>query len=222
MKKSLVKQTMERLVDGILGGEYPENMLPPQEMLCARFGVSRTTLREAIIGLASRDMLDVQPKAGMRITSMRKWKIIDGEVTIWRLMARESDPAFLDDLAAFLSWIEPIAAAQAALHACERDRRTIRSAYNALLLAKNASTYMESDIELHAAIMTASGNQILQQMATPVRAAMLTTYAKGPVSMARPGAEFETLAQLIESIEGHDATGAAVAMEALLGSVTAG
>jgi DNA-binding FadR family transcriptional regulator len=42
---------------------YPDQLLPPQDVLAAEFGVSRTVLREAISRLLARNMVEVRLKS---------------------------------------------------------------------------------------------------------------------------------------------------------------
>ncbi|WP_321899853.1 FadR/GntR family transcriptional regulator [Paraburkholderia heleia] len=125
MKDSLVVRVTERLANGIAGGEYLENLLPPQQVLHRQFKVSRTVIREAISALISRGMLDVQAGAGTVIASTRHWKMIDGEVVALRLLAQKGDLAFLRDLMGFRALTEPAAASQAASHASAMDRQVV-------------------------------------------------------------------------------------------------
>ncbi|CAE6868149.1 hypothetical protein R69746_08235 [Paraburkholderia aspalathi] len=217
MKKSLVERATEQLIDGIVMDEYPGDVLPAQEILCKQFGISRSVLREAVSALSKRGILHILPKIGMRVTPVCNWKMIDGDVINWRLLTRRSNGGFSRDLAEFRMWIEPKAAAQAALHASMKDRISIWSAYNLLLRAGDREAYMAADIALHSAIMMSSSNQLLQQMVEVVRAERLAAHLSGQVSMARSGAELETLARLMEAIDTRDATGATATMVELLG-----
>ena len=54
----------------IVGGEFPPNSkLPNEEALCARFGVSRITLREAVRGLIEDGYVVRRQGAGTFVTS---------------------------------------------------------------------------------------------------------------------------------------------------------
>jgi len=75
-KVSLVADTFTSLVDCILHVEYPNGMLPPQEVLAKRFNVSRTVLREAIAMMLTRNMLTVRPKIGTKINPQDQWLVL--------------------------------------------------------------------------------------------------------------------------------------------------
>ena len=69
----------------IVGGEYaPGDSLPIEGDLCTQYGVSRTTIREAIKHLAGKRLIDVQPKIGTRVLPFNDWNLLDREVLSWR------------------------------------------------------------------------------------------------------------------------------------------
>ena len=60
----------------IVGGEYaPGDSLPIEGDLCTQYGVSRTTIREAIKHLAGKRLIDVQPKIGTRVLPFNDWNL---------------------------------------------------------------------------------------------------------------------------------------------------
>ncbi len=50
---------LERLRDLIIEGELPAGERVPERMLCERFGVSRTPLREALKALAAEGLIEL-------------------------------------------------------------------------------------------------------------------------------------------------------------------
>ncbi|HHV7521274.1 TPA: FadR/GntR family transcriptional regulator [Burkholderia orbicola] len=136
--------------------------LPPQAMLAQKLGVGRALLREAVSQLVARGVVDVRTKVGSRVVDERQWQIIDRHVVGWRL-ARGIDPAFATDIAAIRRVLEPIAAADAALHATPEQRARITVACATRLAAATLVEYVIARHELHVAILSASSNQVLQQ-----------------------------------------------------------
>ncbi|MDH3700825.1 MAG: GntR family transcriptional regulator, partial [Alphaproteobacteria bacterium] len=53
--------------DLIIEGELTPGSRVPERILCERFGVSRTPLREALKVLASEGLIDLLPNRGARI-----------------------------------------------------------------------------------------------------------------------------------------------------------
>ena len=217
-ERSLVMRVVDRLVGGIVNGEYSDNLLPPQDVLSKQFDVSRTVMREALSMLISRRMLDVRPKTGTRIKPMREWQMVDEEVVQWRFRAKP-DPDFLRDLVEFRELLEPRAAALAASRASAAERAAIRAAYDAFTrAAPGDDTYQQADQALHSAIVHASGNQFLQQMTPIVRAALsaITPMVASMPSSGAAEAAKKTHGRVVDAIEARDAAGAEAAMTALI------
>ncbi len=68
----------------IAGGSYPEgSVLPTEDTLSQELGVSRTALREAIKGLASKGMLETRRRRGTLVLDRSNWNMLDAEVLAW-------------------------------------------------------------------------------------------------------------------------------------------
>jgi DNA-binding FadR family transcriptional regulator len=203
--RSLVSKVMDGLVTGIVEEKYGA-VLPPQDVLSKEFDVSRTVMREALSMLLAREMLDVRPKIGTRIRPMRDWRMIDEDVVSWRFRAKP-DPVFLRDVIEFRALIEPRAAAEIA---------GIREAFDLFRSSRpGESGYQGADELLHTRIVSASGNQFFQQMATIIRGALS---AINPIVAGREGgweAVIGTHGRVVEAIERRDpkeAEAASIAM----------
>lgn len=187
--------------------------LPPQAMLAQELGVSRALLREAVSQLIARGVVDVRTKVGSRVVDERQWQIVDRHVVGWRL-ARGTDPAFAADIAAIRRVLEPIAAADAALHATPEQRARITVACATRLRAATLSEYAIARHELHVAILSASSNQILQQLTclVPLPVQTVDEAAGAPVI---PDGERQSLVLLEAAIRQGDAGAARDGIERL-------
>jgi DNA-binding FadR family transcriptional regulator len=201
--RSLVSKVMDGLVTGIVEEKYGA-ILPPQDVLSKEFDVSRTVMREALSMLLARHMLDVRPKVGTRIRSMRDWRMIDEDVVNWRFRAKP-DPIFMRDVIEFRMLIEPRAAAQAAARSSVAEVAAIREAFDAFKgLAPGDPGYASANELLHTRIVHASGNQFFQQMAAIIRGALQATQ---PMLAQKPGAweiSVQTNERLVTAIERRD------------------
>jgi DNA-binding FadR family transcriptional regulator len=64
-----------RLQAAILDGEFPPGTHLQQDELCARFGVSRTPVREALRKLQAQHLVDLVPNKGATVrTPSRNWR----------------------------------------------------------------------------------------------------------------------------------------------------
>ncbi len=213
--RSLVSKVMDGLVSGIVEEKYGA-ILPPQDVLSKEFDVSRTVMREALSMLLARHMLDVRPKVGTRIRSMRDWRMIDEDVVNWRFRAKP-DPLFMRDVIEFRMLIEPRAAAQAAARASVADVAAIREAFDLFKgLAPGDTGYASANELLHTRIVHASGNQFFQQMAAIIRGALQATQ---PMLAEKAGAweiSVQTHERLVSAIERRDPKDAEAAALALI------
>jgi GntR family galactonate operon transcriptional repressor len=65
LERSLRQQVVNALGSEIVRGHLqPGECLPAEEVLLARYGVSRTVLREALNVLFGKGLLDARPKRG--------------------------------------------------------------------------------------------------------------------------------------------------------------
>lgn len=67
-RKSLHRELVDRLQLLIIGGVLTPGIKVPEKDLCARFGVSRTPLREALKVLASDGLVRLEPNRGAWVT----------------------------------------------------------------------------------------------------------------------------------------------------------
>lgn len=66
-RRSLHDEVAERLREMIIEGELPPGAKIAERILCARFGISRTPLREALKVLASEGLVELTPNQGATV-----------------------------------------------------------------------------------------------------------------------------------------------------------
>ena len=67
--RRLHEHVVDALVRGIVTGELPTgSALPPEPEMSARFGVSRSVVREAMRVLDGKGLIDVRHGSGTRVT----------------------------------------------------------------------------------------------------------------------------------------------------------
>ena len=72
---SVSEQIFEQLKEKITSGELqPGEKLPSENELCKLYGVSRTTIRQALANLSSLDGKGVAAKAGVELLSLKSNK----------------------------------------------------------------------------------------------------------------------------------------------------
>ncbi|MFZ2099253.1 MAG: GntR family transcriptional regulator, partial [Oricola sp.] len=118
-------QVSELLAARILSGAYPpETALPTEAELCQAYGVSRTTLREAIKNLVAKGFLEVAPSRGTWVRPMRAWNLLDEEVLRWRV-ALGINAKLVQDIYEMRECFEPRATAFTAERGTAADHSAI-------------------------------------------------------------------------------------------------
>ena len=119
--KLLAEQVQEQIYQYILDAPFkPGAKLPNEFELGERFGVGRSTIREAVKLLVSRGVLEVRRGSGTYVVSTTPL-----DMDPLGLLASEDKMALAMDLADVRILLEPGIAEMAALHASSEDVRKL-------------------------------------------------------------------------------------------------
>jgi DNA-binding FadR family transcriptional regulator len=156
----LYQQVAQQISDLIRGGELPSGKrLPAERDLAKRLGVSRPTIREAMVALEIAGFVEVRTGSGVYIRAAAPGGRDAGE-------SREpptefdSGPGPFDLLKARLT-IEPEIAAFAAREASQKDVEAIVEGIRALEAATDYQSSIEADRQFHSLVAYATGNSVL-------------------------------------------------------------
>lgn len=155
-------QTIKHIEMGIREGRWCANeRLPSERTLAESFGVSRTTVREAIARLASTGILETRRGSGVYLLRAKPARL----VAPWLQLIVETPPLRSETLEFRLVY-ECAAARFAAQRASEQDLETLEAILErmrAAVLGADVETEAVADGEFHAAIAASSHNQLLDQ-----------------------------------------------------------
>jgi DNA-binding FadR family transcriptional regulator len=154
------------LATAILRGDFaPETILPREPDLMARFGVSRTVMREALRTLTSKGLIESRPKIGARVRPRHAWNLLDADVLDW--YARVAAPlAFALKLQEMREMIEPYAAALAAENHVPESLARLADAHEAMRSARNVDEWVRADLRFHLSVLNACSNELLIPLGT--------------------------------------------------------
>jgi len=173
-KPRVQRQVVAALARRILSGEIqPNESLPKEPELCAEFGVSRTVIREATKALEAKGLLRSRSRAGTQVLDTSEWNMLDADLLTWS-GSKFHDPRFVQSLMEARHIIEPAAAELAAERATARDLAALDDAYRMMCesLPRDVDRCSIADMEFHTALLAASHNHVLMQLASVSRAAM--------------------------------------------------
>jgi DNA-binding FadR family transcriptional regulator len=211
----LVQQLGQMIVAGELGADRP---LVPEE-IGHRFEVSRTVVRESLRVLEAKGLVSARPNVGTRIRPVHEWNLLDPDVIEWRALGPfRADQA--RELAELRQAFEPLAAHLVAAQA-SRLPEIARARMMELteLLAESAAdgdpvVYQRADAELHALLLRATDNRMLEHLAAVVYGALEITGVRALCCV--PGSGNDQHAMLVDRLLGGDGAGAAEVLSRLL------
>jgi DNA-binding FadR family transcriptional regulator len=189
--------------------------LPPERELAKRLGVSRPTVREAMVALEIAGLIEVRTGSGIYVI---------GETQPGPVISFDAGPGAFELLSARLL-IEPEIAAQAATMASARDIEALRETLSALADAENHRASQDPDRRFHTLIAGATGSNVLVSIVDGLWESMFSPIFEALSHRAGlPENRRMTLADhrvIIERIEARDAPGARRAMRTHLENVRA-
>ena len=189
--------------------------VPGEEILCVRFGASRTAVREAVKMLLAKGLLAVRPRLGTRVRPEADWNILDPDVLRWMLARDFSLPLLLEFTELRLA-AEPAAAALAAARAGQEDRMMLQQSIDAMFAAdRDEGAFLAADIAFHVAILTASHNRFYIGLRPMIETALRFSIrqTREPAGMVTTATEHASIARAILAGE---AAAAAAAMQTLI------
>jgi GntR family galactonate operon transcriptional repressor len=204
------------LGSSIVRGEIaPGAVLPPEHELEARFGASRSVVREAVKTLAAKGLVSVRPRHGTHVRPPHDWSLLDAEVLGWLRRDRRLDEPLLFALEEVRSIIEPAAAALAAQRATPADRQRITNALQAMESAiTDPHAAIVADKAFHLAILDATHNPVLCSFRGAFDAILSAVF---DVAVAVFAGNLPNHAAVARAIVNGDPQGARLAMERVLG-----
>jgi GntR family transcriptional repressor for pyruvate dehydrogenase complex len=160
MAAPATEAAIKAIRDLIINGDLPPgSRLPAENDLAAQLGLSRNTLREAVRALVTARVLDVRRGDGTYVTSLEPQLLLEGIGFAVELMQEERALELLE----VRRILEPAATALAASRITPEDLAAL-GACLADMEHSHGETRIMQDIDFHARISRASGNQTLATM----------------------------------------------------------
>jgi DNA-binding FadR family transcriptional regulator len=212
-----------RVIDGVgravIRGDYPPGGLVPKEVdLTVQYGVSRTSVREAMRVLAAKGLVDIRQKIGTRVREPQRWNVFDADILRWHDDEGLGE-SILRDLVDVRETMEPQAARLAAARATAEDIECLRAAVARMAAAvDDRVAFAAADVEFHQAVYAASHNVLMRQFGAVLADVMLRSFSM-QLEMTSDGdysADVERHAAVVRAIERRRAERAAGAMLAVV------
>ncbi len=173
----LAEAVVEELVSAIVTEVYPAgSALPPENMLCDHFGVSRTVVREATTALTEKGLVVSLQGRGTIVREQSDWNLLDPMI-LAALFRREDGLAYLDNLSEIRSSLEASMAAKAAKRATAESLAELRAQIDKLeSLVEIPAAYVHEDVNFHDVIMRMSGDRLSKAIIDGIQSRALNTH----------------------------------------------
>ncbi len=159
--KLLVEEIEEQVFQYIL--KTPVGIgekIPSEYELCRRFGVSRSTIREAVKSLVFKGIVEVRRGSGTYVVST-----VPLEEDPLGIRSMPDKEAIALDLVDVRLMIEPAMAETAALKATKEDIEKLRILCDRVeRKIENGENYIKDDIAFHCCVAECSKNKIVEQI----------------------------------------------------------
>ncbi len=168
--KPAYQQVADQLRQLILDGSLSSgDRLPPEAELAANFGVSRSTVREALRVLASRDLIRTTrgTTGGTFVSQVQFEQVSDYLETSLGLMFG-SERVSVDEMLETRDALEVPAARLAATRRQEHHLVNLREAIDREVLSRGRGARFAEHRTFHQVILEASGNSLLAMVTEPV------------------------------------------------------
>lgn len=200
----------------VAGRHAPCESLPTEASLCALFGVSRTTVREAIKRLHGKGMVEVGPRSGTRVLPTLHWNQFDAELLGWRLECG-ADAGTLDQLYEIRECFEPRACELAATRGDAAARAAIAAEFARIAdTTVDTALRIDADLAFHLAIFAATGNLFFVSLGAAIRTALHLSFSLSQRRSPIPADELRLHEEVCRAILAGHGAAAARAMRRLL------
>ncbi|MDO9381201.1 MAG: FCD domain-containing protein [Nocardioidaceae bacterium] len=211
------EQVLDAVGRAISAGEVAQGEVLSVDALAADHAVSRSVVREVVRVLESMGLVTARRRVGITVRPRTEWDPFDPRLIAWRLdsPARGEQLAVLGELRC---GIEPLAArlAAARIDAAQSDRlRSAMLTMTSTARAGDLEAFLVADVEFHAVVLEASGNEMLAALSGPVTSVLRGRTRHG---LMPPHPEPEAV-RLHQEVAQHVISGDADAAEAAMAAI---
>ncbi|MFO7190494.1 MAG: GntR family transcriptional regulator [Pseudomonadota bacterium] len=147
VRAALYDEVVQRLRQMIFEGELAPGSRVPERVLCERFGISRTPLREALRALASEGLIELAPHRGARVSRL--------------------SPTDLDHMFEIMEALEALAGELACVRITEAGIAHVKRLHEEMVRhyrQRNRPEYFRCNQRIHESLVQAAGNPVLSRL----------------------------------------------------------
>ncbi|NJC65254.1 FadR family transcriptional regulator [Planosporangium flavigriseum] len=210
-RHGVVDALVARIRADVLAERYtPGAYLPPERDLAARYGVTRTSLKHALVRLVETGLLETRHGVGTRVRDYRR----DAGVDLLPFLVVAAGPDWLPEIFQARREIGALIAARAATHATPEQRERLSDLVAEVRAAPSTDAAQRAECEVHRTLAAACANRVYALLVN----SLLRAYDEvrhlftGPFS--DPVAAAARLRRLVEAVREGDGPAAHAAAAA--------
>ncbi len=210
----LAVAVVEDLVTAIVTEVYAAgSALPPENVLCDMFEVSRTVIREATTAMAEKGLVISQQGRGTIVQDSSHWSLLDPMV-LGALFQRDDGLSYLDNLIEIRVTLEASMAAKAAQKATDEDIAELTAQIEKLAgLIQTPVAYVLEDVKFHDIVMRISGDRLSEAIIKSIQGkALKSLNYSGNLNIEHIKETHAAHTEVYQAILKHDGDTAAKAM----------
>ncbi len=143
----------------IVGGSFlSDTHALSEDLVCARFQVSRSVSREAIKILAAKGLIALRPKTGIEINHISHWNLFDRDVLNW-VTSGDLLAENFGHISQIRKLVEPEVIRDLCSYSDAISRRKLREIVNIMSISReNQQEFRKYQVSFHIALLKASKN----------------------------------------------------------------
>lgn len=200
-RDSVVDLLVHRLQDDVLDGTYPPgSYLPPERELASAYGVTRTSLKHALVRLAGTGLVQTRHGVGTQVCDYER----RGGSDLLPLLARSGARGWRAEIFEARTGIGTLVAARAATRRSPEQIQQLRELLTRVRDAADADAAQRVECDIHRVLAAASGNRVYRLLINtvldaylPIRGLLRRPFRDPPAAAAR-------LSPLIEAVAAGD------------------
>lgn len=204
-----VAAEIERLV--VEGGLQPGEKVGTGREFAERFGVSRTVIRDALLTLQERGLIEQRPGAGIFVRDGGSAAMASA---LGQMLRRQA--ISVPELMATRLLIELHIAELAARRAPAESLAAMTEAVAAMTTARTGLAFVEGDVRFHEALAVAAGNRVLAALLKGLHPMLAGTMSLGLAIEGARAAAIDDHQAIVEAVAAGEAARARSLMRAHL------
>jgi DNA-binding FadR family transcriptional regulator len=213
VRDTVVDALTNRLCAEVLSGRLPAgSLLAPERELAAAYGVTRTSLKHALVRLAQLGLVETKHGVGTRVRDYQR----EGGWELLPVLVASAGTDWLGEIFQARREIGVLIAAHAAAHRTEAHRSDLAAALAAVRHASGGDAAQLADCEVHRLLAAATGNRVYRLMANGLLNAYLQVRHLFGEPFVDPGEAADRLTPLVEAVRAGDVAAARAASEEYL------